>query len=150
MVMNMNKQEFLAMSWPYGLKVYVKYNHKPKHSELEKMIGIVDDRIITDIYEEDIEPLFISEYGLCLRPLSDLTKEIEHKGEKFVPSKEIHKYCPNELIDISYIFSMKYIDIKSLPFWAAMKLIEWHFDLFDGIKNKEAINVNILEINPYK
>ena len=45
---------------------------------------------------------------------------------------------------------MKYIDIKSLPFWAAMKLIEWHFDLFDGIKNKEAINVNILEINPYK
>ena len=114
------------------------------------MIGIVDDRIITDMLDEDIAPLFISEYGLCPRPLSDLTKEIEHNGEKFVPSKEIHKYYPNELIDVSYIFSMKYIDIKSLPFWAVIKLIEWKFDLFNGIKNKEAIDVNNLETNPYK
>ena len=146
----MTKQEFLAFSLPYGLKVYVRYNHKPDHSELEKMVGIVDDRIITDMLDEDIAPLFISEYGLCLRPLSDLTKEIEHNGERFVPSKEIHKYCPNELIDVSYIFSMKYIDIKSLPFWAVIKLIEWKFDLFNGIKNKEAIDVNNLETNPYK
>ena len=146
----MTKQDFLAISLPYGLKVYVKYNHKPEHSELEKMIGIVDDRIITDMLDEDIAPLSISEYGLCLRPLSDLTKEIEHNGERFVPSKEIHKYCPNELIDVSYIFSMKYIDIKSLPFWAVIKLIEWKFDLFNGIKNKEAIDVNNLETNPYK
>ena len=33
---------------------------------------------------------------------------------------------------------------------AFQKLIEWHFDLFDGIKNKEAIDVNTLDINPYK
>ena len=85
-----------------------------------------------------------------LRPLSDLTKEIEHNGEKFVPSKEIIKHRPNDLIDVSYVFSVNYLEIKSLPFWAILKLIEWHFDLFEGIKTKEAIDVNILDINPYK
>lgn len=141
----MTKQEFLAFSLPYGLKVYVKYNHKPEHSELEKMIGIVDDRIITDIHEEDIAPLFISEYGLCLRPLSDLTREIEHNGEKFVPIDRIkesqyHLFFRDDII----------APLEGLQFSEFRKLIEWHFDIADLISKGEAIDVNTLEINPYK
>ena len=146
----MNKNEFLAFSLPYGLKVYVKYNHKPEHSELEKMIGIVDDRIITDIHEEDIAPLFISEYGLCLRPLSDLTKEIEHKGEKFVPLKMINYFSQDGNRSFEYILSKKDIKIEDLPFWVINLLLEWKFDLADLISKGEAIDVNILDINPYK
>lgn len=146
----MNKQEFLAMSLPYGLKVYVKYNHKPEHSELEKMIGIVDDRIITDIHEEDIAPLFISEYGLCLRPLSDLTKEIEHNGEKFVPMEFLHnsgitggRELAQMLFEADYaIWDIKYATLQ--------KLIEWKFDIADLISKGEAIDINTLDINPYK
>ena len=146
----MTKQEFLAFSLPYGLKVYVKYNHKPEHSELEKMIGIVDDRIITDIHEEDIAPLFISEYGLCLRPLSDLTREIEHNGERFVPLKIINHFTQDGNRSFEYILPKKNIEIEDFPFWVINLLLEWHFDLADLISKGEAIDVNTLEINPYK
>lgn len=149
----MTKQEFLAFSLPYGLKVYVKYNHKPDHSELEKMIGIIDDRIITDIHEEDIAPLFISEYGLCLRPLSDLTKEIEHNGEKFVPIDELNNIGDDECDRYNDYFNEENIsDVNWLlePFIIFQKLIEWHFDIADLISKGEAIDVNTLDVNPYK
>ena len=149
----MTKHDFLAFSLPYGLKVYVKYNHKPKHSELEKMIGIVDDRIITDMLDEDIAPLFISEYGLCLRPLSDLTKEIEHKGEKFVPIDELNNIGDAECDRYNDYFNEENIsDVNWLlePFIIFQKLIERHFDITNLIEKGKAIDVNILDINPYK
>ena len=154
----MTKQEFLAMSLPHKLKVYVKYNHKPDNSELETMIGIVDDCIITDMHEEDMAPLSISNYGLCLHPLSDLTKEIEHKGEKFNPSYKLgvdrgfEFYKPSNF-DLEINFETpKYstqIDLFT-GFLIVQKLIEWHFDIADLISKGEAIDVNTLDINPYK
>lgn len=173
----MTKQEFLAFSLPYGLKVYVKYNHKPEHSELEKMIGIVDDRIITDMLDEDIAPLFISEYGLCLRPLSDLTKEIEHNGEKFIPAlelvkleekynhwKEIAPTIPYDIKIINkpfgkvlkvskvehWVIYLSLNEIERAKYYIVSQLIKWHFDIADLISKGEAIDVNTLEINPYK
>lgn len=100
----MNKEEFLAMSLPYGLKVYVKYSHNPDNSELETMIGLIDDSIITDRNEEDMAPLSVRDYGICLHPLSDLTKPITHKGETFVPLCELvnvmfSKYPRNSFIE---------------------------------------------------
>ena len=154
----MTKQEFLAMSLPHKLKVYVKYNHKPDNSELETMIGIVDDCIITDMHEEDMAPLSISNYGLCLHPLSDLTKEIEHKGEKFNPSYKLgvdrgfEFYKPSNF-DLEINFETPnystQIDLFT-GFLIVQKLIEWHFDIADLISKGEAINVNTLEENPYK
>lgn len=165
----MTKQEFLAMSLQHKLKVYVKYSHKPDNSELETMIGIVDDCIITDMHEEDMAPLSISNYGLCLRPLSDLTKEIEHKGEKFVPIIELIKIKYSILLDLQdedfSIYTDGYpracyttnaiweimINPYYLPneeFWIIQKLIEWHFNLMDI--GEEFIDVNTLEENPYK
>lgn len=156
----MNKQEFLAMSLPYGLKVYVKYyNHRPDNSELETMIGIVDDCIITDMHEEDMAPLFVSNYGLCLHPLSDLTKEIEHKGETFVPIVELLK--PEFMLQHgtfhwmgSFIMfndnRLLSLDNLTLSIGRWQKLAEWHFDIADLISKGEAIDVNTLPGNPYK
>jgi len=147
----MNKQEFLAFSLPYELKTIrrITNDELPIYSIIGLLYGSINFCIVKEEGNQDhILPINI--IMPILHPLSDCFKEIEHNGERFVPSKEIHKYCPNELIDVSYIFSMKYIDIKSLPFWAVIKLIEWKFDLFNGIKNKEAIDVNNLETNPYK
>lgn len=176
----MNRNEFLAFSLPHKLKVYVKYNHKPDNSELETMIGIADDCIITDMHEEDMAPLSISNYGLCLHPLSDLAKEIEHKGETFIPIVELARMAWKEpLINKfkinngtlwynfdgdEYYFEFRpnkgFLFARMTPYESFMpidnqlglfqKLIEWHFDLFDGIKNNEAIDVNTLEENPYK
>lgn len=158
----MTKQEFLAMSLSHGLKVYVKYyNHRPDNSELETMIGIVDDCIITDMHEEDIAPLTASNYGLCLRPLSDLTKPIEHKGEKFVPIDRLNQLFGYEKCKIvCYInngvgwsiecdFCNTAICFDDM-FNPIQKLIEWHFDIADLLSKGEAIDVNTLEENPYK
>jgi hypothetical protein len=73
-----------------------------------------------------------------LRPLSDLTKEIEHNGERFVPRDEFtdyewDKYCCFDLpLD------------RFLPYDTFSKLIEWHFDVFNLIPQGLAIDINTI------
>lgn len=52
-------------------------------------VGANDEEYYHDSLIEDVFPI--------LRPLSDLTKEIEHNGEKFVPIVEIGKMLGMEL-----------------------------------------------------
>ena len=74
----MTKQEFLAFSLPYGLKC--------------KELGLNEIFTLNPKLYSLIELLNWSNvYQPLLRPLSDLTKEIEHKGEKFVPIIELAK-----------------------------------------------------------
>lgn len=85
----MKTEEFLAMSLPYGLYVG-QYRHSKiecynyyglkKYEPYNKWIALIDDSTHADYqssYTDGIYPI--------LHPLSDLTKEIEHKGEKFIP-----------------------------------------------------------------
>lgn len=78
-----------------------------------------------------------------LRPLSDLNKEIEVNGEKFVPCdflKKIHFYPEsNETMKIEIIDS---ILIECQIYWINEKLIEWHFDIFELIENGLAISIH--------
>ena len=141
----MTKQEFLAMSLPFELKMW----NKSEPYKVYEMDGFFPPNAI-HYKETNRSDYFYFETKPILRTLSDLTKEIEHNGEKFVPSKEIIKHRPNDLIDVSYVFSMNYLEIESLPFWAILKLIEWHFDIANLIPVGEAIDINTLSINPYK
>lgn len=138
----MTKQEFLAFSLPYGLII-----NFDKYEEItDKMVGmeIGTDNEWCCYYEEfgevnsvDVKPI--------LRPLSDLTKPIVHKGEEFVPMKEIAIYNPNNveyLIECVVTGLVEYIVLR--------QLIEWHFDIADLISKGEAIDVNTLPENPYK
>ena len=64
---------------------------------------------------------------LLLLPLSSLTKEIEHKGERFVPKKElglVHDVSGNKILNYR---TGDEIDILSLPYFMIQKLHEWHF-----------------------
>jgi hypothetical protein len=65
-----------------------------------------------------------------LRPLSDITKEIEHNGEKFVPLRwfENEGWFGNDLL--RGMVKNKYINIETLPYCIVEKLSEWHFDVF--------------------
>lgn len=143
----MTKQEFLAFSLPYGLKLF---NKNCEHKRMYEMDGLFTPNAV-HCKETNRVDYFHCEIMPILRPLSDITKEIEHNGEKFVP---IERVCFFEKIDdldsFSKFFKAMLNDLEHLPFAIIQKLIEWHFDLFDGIKNKEAIDVNILDINPYK
>ena len=113
-----------------------------------------------------------------LRPL-DLTKEIEHGGEKFVPIVELAKiassklkwavafkdgqcYIGTDVYQKQYTFFYSvyeqsfYInsirDMKHTPYQFKLfqKLIEWHFDICNLISKNQAIDINTLETNPYK
>ena len=88
------------------------------------------------------------EHSLVLHPLSDLTKEVEVNGEKFVPMEYFYKIaCPNnttydEFVSMNIRQFMNPL-IKLKHFFVA-KLIEWRFDVFSLIPNGLAIDINTL------
>lgn len=151
----MTKQEFLAMSLPHDVKAIDKFECIwTIHAYKDALYGLDDNEHLS--YEN-----FITEEGhkLILRPLSDLTKEIEHKGEKFVPIEKLGEIIGGgwcgvyeglvELIQEWYIDTLK-DKIKYLPFEFIQLFTSWHFDIADLISKGEAIDVNTLEENPYK
>lgn len=69
-----------------------------------------------------------------LRPLSDLTKEIEVNGEKFVPSKKLG-FTDENIGDFHTSFA---------PYFIIKLLLEWHFDIFSLIENGLAIDINTI------
>ena len=101
----------------------------------------------------------IPEYKPILRPLSDLTKEIYHNGNKFVPIEvfeitDDHTSYPfeHDSGNIKLIRALESIskndcefDINFLPFEVVAMLISWHFDVFGLIKEGLAIDINTLE-----
>lgn len=68
---------------------------------------------------EDIKPI--------LKPLSMITEEIEHNGERFVPYQKLNisKSSIENFIDDD-IYIMQWVNYEQ-----GEKLIEWHFDVFD-------------------
>jgi hypothetical protein len=69
----------------------------------------------------------IEDVRLILRPLSDLTKEIDHNGEKFVPKD---------------VFMESDVDLTSYD--GVVTLCSWHFDVFGLIEKGLAIDINTL------
>ena len=98
------------------------------------------------------------ELKLLLRPLSDLNKEIEFNGEKFLPIEVIKKgYLHPVEWGINHIgkgikHNGKMIHLivmdgeilEECPLFIYYKLIKWHFDIFNLIENNLAININTL------
>lgn len=98
-----------------------------------------------------------------LRPLSDLTKEIEHNGRSFVPMDTVghipNNFCKcdfvtdwcdkggdfNEYVKefVNGVFGNHHLDY--LPFGFVQKLIEWHFDVFGLLDKNLAIDINSIE-----
>jgi len=85
-----------------------------------------------------------------LRPLSDLTKEIEVNGEKFVP---IHYFNKSHLAGyfdlfgncfVGFDYGQQELKIEEYPYWIIKKLYEWHFDIHGLIEKGSAINKNTL------
>lgn len=84
-----------------------------------------------------------------LRPLSDLTKEIEHNGDKFAPWFEIMERAPFncmggddivEWITETSTHRLNYNEAQII----ISSLIEWHFDVFGLIDQGLAIDKNTL------
>lgn len=80
-----------------------------------------------------------------LRPLSDLTKEIEVDGEKFVPS-EILEILEYGQITNFYKANIGGLTPRGFTYYIVEKLFKWHFDVFSLIEKGKAININTINL----
>lgn len=159
--------EHLAPYLPYMVNVIFEYKPSfkcdPNYFKTENLhpsnISIIGKKTYSVVSSKPI-----------LRPLSDLTKEIEHNGVKFVPIVELlkikHKKWYDENVGSSYsdiefesvpnyakaCFSFQALNsievwYKSLelePYWIIQKLLSWHIDVFNLIPQNLAIDINTL------
>lgn len=142
------ESKHLAPYLPYGLNMVC-------NSEIAELYGL--KRIGVLLNSEGVVITNRGEWDLfhalpILRPLSDLTKEIEINGERFLPKEkliEIREYNHDEdewLEDaISGGHAWIMADTLNLTYRTIQKLFEWHFDVFGLIENNLAIDVNTLK-----
>lgn len=128
--------KYIAPYLPYGLKGIITYHADNK--EICTLGVKCDINNVCDIYD-----FLNSSYDLkpILRPLSDLTKEIEVNGEKFVPILEMERIFKINPLWEGWDF--KHIAVE-LPIEIWNKLFEWHFDVFGLIPQGLAIDINTL------
>jgi len=142
----------LAPYLPYGLKVgqprcgkteaYLMYGFKYSNYANEWIVNIDDSA------HGDYQSSYLKGIKPILRPLSDLVKEIEHNGERFVPRNNdlLGKYeiCTYPNFNFFDSFGSNE-NIEELPFYVIEKLFEWNFDVFNLIEEGLAIDINTLK-----
>lgn len=134
----------LAPYLPYGLQIF--------DTSQEECIFCLNEwlfrekQFVKPFFKNHLEQ-FLNDDSLkpILRPLSDLTKEIEVNGEKIVPFKWfnfINSDIDFETQIIALSNNLKWLD--STYYGIIEKLFEWHFDVFGLIPLNLAIDVNTL------
>ena len=151
----MNKQQFLAMSAITSLKGFVdgRSTHAgPTVYTLHSVPNKCKTVQIAASMNEDEFYVDIDKFKPILHPLSDLTKEIVHKGERFVPLRKLLEASGFDLSVMGQVLINEYerifSDIQLLGISDVILLGEWHFNLMG--EGEEFIDVNTLDINPYK
>ncbi len=143
----------LAGYLPYGLKIRVEdYRNDYVGREFDKVIGLHQwdkSGLLWSVLTEGGAKPGIDKVKPILRPLSDLTKEIEVGGEKFVPLNKLaftnnlkmYQFIDGAFYSLNYA---KYLEIKEMPYIVVEKLLEWHFDIHGLIEKNLAIDINTL------
>lgn len=168
--------KYLASYLPYELKM-VNYNK----SYFSKLLSLSIDNDIDIIpIDETWDYENHRSYNLyykgelqffpILRPLSNLSKEIEHNGEKFIPLVELLKIKHNGWYkkhngtrygEISVDENKSWFEFQAnlsvtvrfyggnslfyFPeYWIMEKLFNWHFDVFELIPKGLAVDINTL------
>ena len=136
-------QEHLAPYLPFDLQI--KGN---TYGEIEILSGINGTSIYVQSQKSGGYGAWgdISDIKPILKPLSDLTSEIEHNGEKFIPSRvfgfELNRYNQE--------FLERKIKEERISWKELQKLFEWHFDVFGLIEQNLAVDYNKLKMPQIK
>jgi hypothetical protein len=86
-----------------------------------------------------------------LRPLSDLTKEIEINGETFVPYDKLKTIVSeSQWRKICDTINDNYNKVCDMPYWYVRQLHQWHFDTEGLIEQGLAIDINTLNVRAEK
>lgn len=136
------------------LAPYLPYNLKLQYMENGKVIATgVMNRITHNDFEthptkvgigfRDVEHIWM--FKPILRPLTQLTEEIVHKGktivpiewlEDFYPTLSFHEECKSLLQEDGYSWTAHMSNLL------IDHLLEWHFDIFGLIPNGLAEKMN--------
>tara|TARA_R110000803_G_scaffold10007_5_gene31097 strand:+ start:1555 stop:1962 length:408 start_codon:yes stop_codon:yes gene_type:complete len=87
-------------------------------------------------------------YKPILRPLSDLTKEIEVDGNKFIPYEDDYlsdAICSYENLDLLCEYNGDISNDSTIPYPIMSLLFQWHFDVFGLIEKGLAIDINTIK-----
>lgn len=151
----MDKQQFLAMSSITDLKGFVDGRSTNVGRTMYTLHSVPNKcktvQIAATMYEDEFY-VDIDRFKPILHPLSDLNKEIEHNGERFVPLRRLLERRGFDLSKINQYFVDEhlgfYSDIRLLEIPDAIMLAEWHFNLMN--EGESFIDANALDVNPYK
>ena len=121
----------LSAYLPYGLKM-------TRNGFIGQLITLKDDKeSIAETFEFQVSCSNwwentddCNHYKPLLRPLSQLSKEIDHNGDRFVPMDLLAE-------DSCFYFDKEYV--LRQPYWVVEKLLSWHFDIYQLLENNLAI-----------
>lgn len=122
--------KYLASYLPYGIQVEITLSGQVSpHRMLMDSETLYDLQLSIKDYGEEymiVKPLLL--------PLSDLTKEIEHDGKKFVPIDEIERLFTVEITaegNGTFVMASILLGTLELPYCFVDKFCEWHFNVFE-------------------
>lgn len=140
----------LAPYLPYGITLYVfgqtklaDYIVEAQRLTSDGSIYFAHDYNFISGNEDYFKPI--------LRLLTDLTKEIEHNGDTFVPYEKILLYCNDESFSVNQKgIPLMYLDgswefPNNWTYEIMVLLFEWKFDVFGLIEQGLAIDLNTIK-----
>ncbi len=138
----------LAAYLPYRLKCnvmgeFIDDYDEPKVPKIFEIVGLNEGYV--EYYEEGrtiTEQCVFSDCFPLLRPISDLTKEIEVNDRKIIPIKGMFLPCGERKILTDWSNENKCWLGEQMSYLVYAHLFEMHFDLFNLIENKIALNIN--------
>ena len=110
--------------------------------QIDGKFDVSGEFYVTEKYSFDFDS--ISEIELLIRPLSDLTSEITHNGETFIPIEKLGytSVLPNP---IPMLLDDLVNRPRLHPYWLIEQLLEWHFDIFGLIQDNLAIDIKTIK-----
>ncbi|HFK5596399.1 TPA: hypothetical protein ACG0AT_000946 [Elizabethkingia anophelis] len=135
----------IAPYLPYRLKLYHLSHFKGNKIIEDWGLKNCSDYPVSEYCDGTTYGRTLQEIKPILRPMSDLTNEITHNGETFIPLHRIlEAYCFDlAKMDEEYILSFKESLIEvDMSYKTAQMLHEMHFDTEKLIERGIAINLN--------
>ena len=128
----------LAPYLPYGLKAQA-----PKNGKIILLKGMYGNTL-DFLDEEDGHYTYSLDYAkIILRPLSDLTKEIEHNGKKIIFTHDILTHHEIDLMEINK--TIRDLPVSGIPYQKVQMMLKHHYDVFGLIEAGLAIDINTLK-----
>ena len=126
----------IAMTYNYSLQ-YFDDERELLHNDC-KIVELREDEITiaNGEYQYDVK---FKDVKLIVRPKADLTKEINYKGEIFIPvNYEVFEISKEDIIE----FQNNFIHYKRMKFGILQILLKWNFDIFNLTKDGLAISIH--------